>query len=72
MWDFELVTIKKAQPPTAQEKGCWYHYTIANQITSVSGHRRGSRAEVKQFVDSCIQRLNVRHLNVAGKGAMSL
>ena len=72
MWDFELVTIEKTQPPVQNAGGNWYHYTIANKITSVSGHRRGSKAEVSSFIDSCIQRLKTRHLGVAGSSAMSL
>lgn len=67
MWNFELVTIRKTQPPTSSAGGSWYHYTIANQITTVSGCRRGSRAEVMNFIKSTIQRLNNRHLSCVGK-----
>ena len=71
MWDFEVVAIKKAKPQAIEEKGNWYHYTIANKITTVNGYRRGSKAEVSQFVNSCIQRLNVRHLGTSGQQPMS-
>jgi hypothetical protein len=68
MWDYNLVSIEKTQPPVADEKGSWYQYVIANKITTVSGRRRGSKDEVTHFVKSCIQRLNTRHLQAAGKG----
>jgi len=70
MWEYELVVMERAAPPTVEEKGSWYRYTIANRITSVSGQRRGSKAEVTQFVTSTIQRLNTRHLGVKGRQAM--
>lgn len=72
MWEFELVTIEKAPPPVAEAQGSWYRYTIANRITSVSGQRRGSKAEVTQFVNYTIQRLNTRHLGVRGRESFSL
>lgn len=72
MWDFELVTIEKAPPPLAEAQGSWYRYTIANRITSVSGQRRGSKAEVAQFVNATIQRLNTRHLSIKGRQPVSL
>ena len=72
MWDFELVNIEKTQPPVSDEKGHWYNYTIANQITRVNGCRRGSKAEVKQFIDSTIKRLNTRHLSPATRQSVTL
>lgn len=72
MWNFELVTIRKTPPPESNEQGSWYHYTIANQITSVNGYRRGSKAEVLNFIKSSIQRLNTRHLSPVGKYTVSL
>ena len=61
MWEFEIVTIEKAAPPTASPADPWYRYTIANRITEISGVRRGSRDEVAQFVSHSVQRLNARH-----------
>lgn len=65
MWEFEIVDIRKSQPPVSGHKGHWYHYTIANRITEISGMRRGSKAEVVAFVRDSIQRLNNRHKSPA-------
>lgn len=72
MWDFELVAICKSEPPENEAKGPWYHYTIANKITAVNGCRRGSKAEVKQFIDSTLKRLNARHMGSTGRQSISL
>ncbi len=72
MWDFELVSMEKTRPPLGDEKGNWYQYTIANQITMVSGCRRGSKAEVSKFVELTLKRLNARHLGVAARQAVAL
>lgn len=72
MWDFELLTIEKAQSPLNDDKASWYRYSIANKITTVDGVRRGSKAEVTQFVTSTLKRLNSRHLSPAGRQSVSL
>jgi hypothetical protein len=72
MWDFELLTMEKTQPPVNDDKGPWYRYSIANKITTVDGVRRGSKAEVTQFIDSTLKRLNSRHLSPAGRQSVSL
>lgn len=61
MWKFELVTIEKTRAPDSDRNAPWYRYTIANRITEISGMRRGSKAEVADFVKASIQRLNNRH-----------
>lgn len=64
MWDiFEVVSIEKTASPEVSEKGHWYNYIIANKSTQVKGCRRGSKEEVTQFVNGCVQRLNSRHLS---------
>lgn len=65
MWEFEIVNVQKTKPPASAPKGHWYHYTIANRITEISGMRRGSKEEVMNFVKSSIQRLNNRHKSPA-------
>jgi len=62
MWKFEVVAVEKTRPPMPGNKGNWYQYTIANDITEIKGVRRGSRTEVMNFVKSSIDRLNTRHL----------
>jgi hypothetical protein len=61
MWDFEIIAVEKTRPPMPAQQGNWYHYTIANRITEISGMRRGSRCEVMHFVQSSVERLNNRH-----------
>lgn len=61
MWQFEVVNFEKTQAPMPGNSGNWYQYTIANNITEITGIRRGSRAEVLNFVKSSIERLNTRH-----------
>lgn len=65
MWEFEIVNIQKTKPPVSGHKGHWYHYTIANRITEISGIRCGSKEEVMNFVKSSIHRLNNRHKSPA-------
>jgi len=72
MWDFELISMEKAQSPLNDDKASWYRYSIANRITTVDGVRRGSKAEVSQFIDSTLKRLNSRHLSAAGRQSVSL
>lgn len=59
-WNFEIIDISETNVSDASES--WYRYEIANRITRVSGQRRGTREEVTAFVQSCIKRLNSRHL----------
>ena len=72
MWDFELLTMEKTQPPEKDDKGPWYRYSIANKITTVNGYRRGSKAEVVEFINSTLKRLNSRHLSPGGRQSVSL
>jgi hypothetical protein len=64
MWEFEIVAVEKTKAPLPEHNGNWYQYTIANRITEITGVRRGSRAEVMNFVRSSIDRLNTRHKTV--------
>lgn len=59
-WEFEIVAIRQTNAPTSGHKDSWYRYTIANQLSEITGTRRGSRDEVMAFVKASLQRLNNR------------
>jgi hypothetical protein len=61
MLDFSIVSIRKSNPPQEfMDDDVWHQYIIANEITTISGVRKGSIKEVTSYVQNCVQRLNMR------------
>ena len=61
MLDFSIITIRKVAAPVKQEGGdVWHQYVIGNEITTITGTRKGGIKEVTGYVNSCVERLNLR------------
>lgn len=59
-FDYQLLQLEQTDRPDGARSANWYRYIIANNITSITGCRPGSRREVEQYVSACIQRLNAK------------
>ena len=58
--EFVLVSIERS-PALTRARGCeWMHYTIAQGANVIDGHRRGSGAVVRAYVETVVQALNER------------
>lgn len=59
---YEIVSIKRAEPPPNTEGSNWYGYEIAFEGTStIHGCRQGSLKAVTSAVEEIIEQLNERH-----------
>ena len=58
---FKLVSIEKSTPPTEKAKGTWYRYVIKNELTSIQGYARGSRAVVSTNANRYVKALNAKN-----------
>jgi hypothetical protein len=65
---YEIVSIKRAEPPPDVEGSNWYRYVIAFEGTStIHGYRQGSLKVVTSAVEEIIDQLNERHTKKRGK-----
>lgn len=59
---YEIVSIKRAEPPPNTEGANWYQYVIARDDTdSIRGCRQGSLKAVTSAVEEIVAQLNERH-----------
>lgn len=59
---YEIVSIKRAEPPPNTEGANWYEYIIAADDTStIHGCRQGSLKAVTSAVETIVTQLNERH-----------
>lgn len=59
---YEIVSVRRAEPPLGAEGSNWRHYVIAFQgSTSIHGYRQGDFTAVKRAVEEIIAKLNERH-----------
>jgi len=65
---YEIVSIKRAEPPPGAEGSNWYRYVIAFEGTdTIHGCRQGSLKAVTSAVDEIIVQLNERHSKKRGR-----
>ena len=65
---YEIVSIKKTEPPAGAEGANWYRYVIAFEGTdTIHGCRQGSLKAVTSAVDEIIDQLNERHSKKRGR-----
>jgi hypothetical protein len=57
-FDYDVVCIETSAVPEGAAGSKWHRYIIANQITSITGYRSGSRKEVTEHARQCARRLN--------------
>ena len=59
---YEIVSIKRAEPPPDTEGANWYNYVIAFEDTdTIHGCRQGSLKAVTSAVEAIVVQLNERH-----------
>ncbi len=59
---YEIVSIKRAEPPPDAEGANWYRYVIAFEDTNtIYGCRQGSLKAVTGAVEAIVVQLNERH-----------
>ena len=59
---YEIVSIKRAEPPPNAEGANWYRYVIASDDTNtIQGYRQGSLKAVTSAVEVIVGQLNERH-----------
>ena len=60
---YEIVSIRRAEPPPGGEGSNWYRYVIAFEGTNtVHGCRQGGLKAVTREVEEIVAKLNERHL----------
>ena len=65
---YEVVSIKRADPPHGLEGANWYHYVISfGGNDNIQGYRHGSLKVVTDAVDDVVSQLNDRHRGKHGR-----
>jgi hypothetical protein len=65
---YEIVSIKRAEPPPGAESSNWYRYVIAFAGTNtIHGCRQGCLKAVTSAVEEMIVQLNERHSKKRGR-----
>ncbi len=65
---YEIVSVRRAEPPTGTEGSNWYRYVIAFEGTNaIHGCRQGSLKAVTMAVEEIVAQLNERHLGKRGR-----
>ncbi len=60
---YEIVSVRRAEPPTGTEGSNWYRYVIAFEGTNtIHGYRQGKLRAVTTAVEEIVAQLNERHL----------
>ncbi len=65
---YEIVSVKRAEPPPGTEGDKWYAYSIAFAgANSIQGCRQGSLRAVTAEVEEIVAQLNQRHRGKHGR-----
>ncbi len=65
---YEIVSVRRAQPPPGVEGSNWYRYVIAFEGTNtIHGYRQGKLSAVTRAVEEIIAKLNERQLGKPGR-----
>ncbi len=66
---YEIVSVRRAEPPTGTEGSNWYRYVIAFEGTNtIHGYRQGKLRAVTTAVEEIVAQLNERHLGHLSRG----
>ncbi len=61
---YEIVSVRRAKPPSGAEGSNWHRYVIAFDGTNtITGCRQGSLRAVTRAVEEIVVQLNERHLD---------
>jgi hypothetical protein len=59
---YEIVSVRRAEPPLGAEGSNWQHYMIAYEGSdSIHGYRQGDLKAVTRAVEEIVAKLNERH-----------
>jgi hypothetical protein len=65
---YEIVSVRRAEPPAGVEGSNWYKYVIAFEgAKTIRGHRKGSLREVTGELQEIVDQLNERHFGKHGR-----
>ncbi len=61
---YQIVSVRRAEPPPGGEGSYWYRYVIAFEGTNtIHGCRQGGLKAVTRAVEEIVAQLNERHLS---------
>jgi len=58
---FKVTLIQKCSPPDGMRSGQWHRYTVENQLTTIEGFAKGSKAEVTRRATEYAEQLNLKN-----------
>ncbi len=65
---YEIVSVRRAEPPLGGKGSNWYRYVIAFEGTkTIHGCRQGGVKAVTRAVEEIVAQLNERHLGQRGR-----
>ncbi len=65
---YEIVSVRRAEPPPGTKGSNWYRYVIAFEGTkTIHGCRQGGVKAVTMAVEEIVAQLNERHLGNRGR-----
>ncbi len=65
---YQIVSVRRAEPPPGTEGSNWYRYVIAFEGTNtIDGCRQGGLKAVTRAVEEIVAQLNERHLGNRGR-----
>ncbi len=65
---YEIVSVRRAEPPPGAEGSDWHRYVIAFEGTdTIRGCRQGQLKAVTRAVEEIVAQLNERHLGNRGR-----
>ena len=70
---YEIVSVRRAEPPPGAEGSYWYRYVIAFEGTNtIQGFRQGGLKAVTRAVEEIVAQLNERHLGKPSRVHLAL
>ena len=65
---YQIVSVRRAEPPSGGEGPYWYRYVIAFEGTNtIHGYQQGNLSAVTRAVEEIVAQLNERHLGKRGR-----
>ena len=64
---YEIVSVKRTDPPSGMEGTGWHHYVISQGDNRISGYRQGTLKAVTTAVEEIVGQLNERQLGKRGR-----
>ncbi len=64
---YEIVSIRRAEPPSGTEGSVWHRYEIAQGTNTINGCRQGNLKTVTEAVEEIVTQLNERRLLRRGR-----